>query len=59
VSASEAVTSQFGIEASPEPVTSQPDIEASPLEPGTSQFDIEPSLPVGPTLRWSGAALWL
>src|SRR5262249_27253151 len=29
------------------------------LEPGTSQFDIEASQPVGPMLRWSGAALRL
>jgi hypothetical protein len=31
---------------------------ASRLEPGTSRFDIEASQPVGPMLRWSGAALW-
>jgi hypothetical protein len=59
LSPSEAVTWQFGIEPSPELVTSQPDIEASRLEPGTWQFDIEVSQPVGPMLRWSGAALWL
>jgi hypothetical protein len=56
---SELVTSRFGIEASSELVTSQPDIEASRSEPGTSQFDIEASQPVGLMLRWAGAALWL
>jgi len=57
-SLSEPVTSRFGIEASSELVTSQPDTEASRSEPGTSQFDIEASQPVGPMLRWAGAALW-
>src|SRR5262249_33521977 len=52
------VTSRFGIEASPELVTSQPDIDASQSEPGTSQFEIEASQPVGPMLRWAGAVLW-
>jgi len=53
------VTSQFGIEASPDLVTSQPDIEASRPERGTLQFDIGASQPVGSMLRWAGAALWL
>jgi hypothetical protein len=45
---SELVTLRFGIEASSELVKSQPDVEASRSEPGTSQFDIEASQPVGP-----------
>jgi len=57
-SLSEPVTSRFGIEASSELVTSS-DTEASRSEPGASQFDIEASQPVGPMLRWAGAALWL
>jgi hypothetical protein len=53
------VTSRFDIEVSPETVTSRPDIDASLSGLGTSQFDIEASQPVGPMLRWAGAALWL
>jgi hypothetical protein len=55
---SELVTSRSGIEALSELVTSQPDIEASRSEPGTSQFDIGVSHPVGPISQWAGAALW-